>query len=141
MSIESQNDWICKNCGKAFQPMLDKYICPDCGSNNTISNTVLKRIAEEKQRQIAKELERRNEEKHCPECDSIMHFGFLVERNSPLQVFTLGEGVYWTPSEAGLAGSLVALNSWACPECGYVCLNVRSLSVDRTKILNAPTFQ
>ena len=55
----------------------------------------------------------------CPKCETEMLKGFLVEKNSPINLMTLGEGIYWSPGEAGVIGERIALCSYACPECGY----------------------
>jgi hypothetical protein len=96
-----------------------------------------RRAMEKRQRE--RELEEMEPERRCPECGTAMRLGFLVERNAPLQIITLGEGVYWTPDEAGLIGTRVALKSYACPECGYITLYVRRLDTDKNTILSAPT--
>jgi len=67
-----------------------------------------------------------------------MREGFLVERDSPLSLWTLGQGIYWTPNEDGVMGERLALRSLACPGCGYVEAYIRRLDEDRGKILKAP---
>jgi len=68
-----------------------------------------------------------------------MRVGFLVERDSPLALWTLGEGIYWTPGEAGMIGERVGVKAYACPQCGYIEHYVRRLEKDRAVILRAPT--
>ena len=65
--------------------------------------------------------------------------GFLVERDSPTQTSTYGEGVYWSPEEYGFIGRRVALKAYACPDCGYIEQYVRFLEDDKDKVLRAPT--
>jgi len=78
-------------------------------------------------------------EKTCPKCRAIMRYGYVVERNEPLQIATVGEGVYWTPHEAGFIGSRCSLEAPACPQCGYIELYLRRLTEDRHRVLSAPT--
>jgi hypothetical protein len=54
-----------------------------------------------------------------------MAAGFVVEKNAPLDLLTLGEGIYWTPDEFGSLGSRYGLASYACPNCGNVILSLR----------------
>ena len=68
-----------------------------------------------------------------------MKVGFMVERDSTLAFWTLGQGVYWTPGEAGVIGDRVALKAYACPQCGYIKHHARPLKKDRAVILRAPT--
>ena len=68
-----------------------------------------------------------------------MRVGFIVERESPLSLWTYGSGVYWTPGEAGMIGERVAVKAYACPECGYIEHYIRYLDRDKNTILSAPT--
>lgn len=43
-------------------------------------------------------------------CGGAMRSGFLVERDSPTQTSTYGEGVYWSPEEYGFIERRVALS-------------------------------
>ena len=79
------------------------------------------------------------EEKPCPKCGTIMRYGFIVERNNPLDIITAGSGVYWTPDEAGTIGTRCAIEAPACPKCGYVELYLRRITEDRDRVLGAPT--
>ena len=63
----------------------------------------------------------------------------MVERDSPLSILTLGQGIYWSPAEEGVIGKRVAVKAYACPECGYIEQYVRRLEQDRETILRAPT--
>lgn len=136
--------WKCSACGAEFKPSPPDYSCPKCRSNSTAPldyrdrlDSARRQSLEERRRKKA--LEEKEAERFCPECGTAMRLGFLVERNTPLQIITLGEGVYWTPDEGGLIGTRVGLKSYACPECGYVTLYVRRLDQDRNTILQAPT--
>jgi len=75
------------------------------------------------------------EKRGCPKCAGVMRRGFVVEANSPITPWTLGEGVYWTPKEEGMIGERVALMAYACPECGYVEHYIRYLERDRKIVL------
>jgi len=85
---------------------------------------------EEKRRKEALELER-----FCPECGTAMRVGYLVERDPLIEALVLGREIYWSPDRA----SEVALNAYACPGCGRVCLYMRKLEADRDTILKAST--
>jgi hypothetical protein len=37
-----------------------------------------------------------------------MTSGFIVEKNFPLDIATIGEGIYWTSDEWGTVGSRIA---------------------------------
>ena len=74
-------------------------------------------------------------ERRCPECGTAMRVGYLVERDPLIEAFVLGREIYWSPDRS----SEVALNAYACPSCGYVCLYVRKLEADRNTILKAST--
>lgn len=117
------SDRTCQDCGHRYLSVIS--ICPVCGSRNTTSyeETVQKESA-------------RLGEKKCPKCDTIMRRGFLVESNNPLQITTIGEGIYWSQYEGGL--SRVALRAYACPECGYIEQYVRRLELGKEAILKAP---
>lgn len=131
----SDRMWRCSACGAEFKPNPPDYSCPKCRSNATAPLDYRDRLDSER-RIKEDEMEA---ERLCPECGTVMRLGFLVERNTPLSILTLGEGVYWTPYEEGLIGTRVALKSYACPECGYVTLYVRRLDQDRNTILKAST--
>jgi RNA polymerase subunit RPABC4/transcription elongation factor Spt4 len=107
----------CKKCGEIFRS--DLTICPRCGN-----------------RQIFEIKE--YEEKICPKCNTTLRRGFMVERNTPLSVVTIGEGIYWSPSEAGVISRRVAVVAYACPDCGYIEHYIRRLHLDRDLILKAP---
>ena len=77
----------------------------------------------------------RRQSVNCPKCEEPMRRGFLVERNSPLQIVTLGEGLFWAPGEGGLMGDRAGLVSYACPNCGFVEVYIRRLSKDKQIIL------
>lgn len=81
----------------------------------------------------------RDLEKSCPKCGTVMRCGFMVERDSPLHIWTIGEGIYWSPGEEGVIGSRVGVKAYACPECGYIEHYVRRLEKDKSTILRAPT--
>jgi hypothetical protein len=135
--------WRCGSCKSEFTPDPPDFSCPNCRSNATApvdSRIQLeregRRVSEEKRKE--KELEEREPDRFCPECHTAMRLGVLVERNTPLHFITIGEGIYWSPSEVGLIGTRVALKSYACPGCGYVNLYIRRLEKDREIILKAP---
>jgi hypothetical protein len=65
--------------------------------------------------------------------------GFVVEKDSPLSLFTAGSGIYWTPGEAGVMGDRVGIKAYACPECGYIEHYVRNLKRDKNTVLSAST--
>jgi len=109
----------CPKCGLKL-PESSNF-CPNCGFR--LESTTVPCSAE----------------KACPKCGSVMRVGFMVERDSPLALWTLGEGIYWTPGEAGVMGDRVAIRAYACPQCGYVEHYVRRLQKDRDVILRAPT--
>ena len=130
-------------CGHRFEPSPPVYSCPRCQSNATAPLDSGRRLAYERrraeeERRLRRAMEEAEAERTCPECGADMRLGYLVERNDPLQLLTLGEGVYWTPDEAGVIGSRVALKSYACPGCGRVSLYVRRLEADREIIMKAP---
>jgi len=68
-----------------------------------------------------------------------MRAGFMVERDSPLSLWTYGQGIYWTPGEAGVAGERVGVKAYACPECGYIEHYIRRPERDKSIIMSAPT--
>lgn len=107
----------CKDCGNTYRKELP--ICPNCGSKQVIEEEKL-------------------EPKNCPKCETTMRRGFMVEANAPLQIMTLGEGIYWSPDETGLLHKRVAIRAYACPYCGYVEHYIRHLKGDREIILKAP---
>jgi predicted RNA-binding Zn-ribbon protein involved in translation (DUF1610 family) len=80
-----------------------------------------------------------SEEKSCPKCGMVMRCGFMVERDSPLAIWTLGQGIYWSPGEEGVIGERVAVRAYACPHCGYIEHYVRRLEQDGEIIQKAPT--
>ena len=80
----------------------------------------------------------KSEEKRCPKCGTVMRCGFMVERDSPLAIWTLGQGIYWSPGEEGMMGERVAVRAYACPQCGYIEHYVRRLEQDREIIQRAP---
>jgi len=133
--MDSRNVWRCHSCGTFFVPNPPDYNCPNCRGAGTSP---------------AKEFDREKnilwgdpssgpKPRMCPKCGGAMRSGFLVERDSPTQTSTYGEGVYWSPEEYGFIGRRVALKAYACPDCGYVEQYVRFLEDDRDKILRAPT--
>ena len=77
--------------------------------------------------------------KTCAKCGAVMHAGYIVERDSPMALWTYGSGVYWTPDEGGTVGTRVAMKAYACPNCGYVEHYIRYLDKDRGTIQSAPT--
>lgn len=83
--------------------------------------------------------EDRSIEHTCPKCHAVMRMGFTMERDSPLQIITLGTGLYWSPGEGGLIGTRVALKAYICPECGFLEQYSRYLGIDKDTILSAPT--
>jgi predicted RNA-binding Zn-ribbon protein involved in translation (DUF1610 family) len=110
----------CPNCGRKQEE--DSAFCPSCGAS-------LK----------TQRVQGSPREKNCPKCGSIMRAGFVVEKDSPLSLFTSGSGIYWTPGEAGVMGERVGIKAYACPECGYIEHYIRNLDRDRNTILSAST--
>jgi len=115
---------LCKKCG--YEAPEGSNFCPNCGTSIPASQSPRKDY-------------RSSKEKICPKCGAVMRAGFVVERDSPAVLWTLGEGIYWTPGEAGMIGERVALKAYACPQCGYIEHYVRRLQKDREIILSAPT--
>ena len=107
---------FCRNCGYELNEVLN--FCPKCGAS--LSDL------------------RGSKGKLCPKCGTVMRHGYVVERDSPLSLWTAGQGIYWTPGEGGVIGERVALKAYACPQCGYVEHYVRRLEQDRNTILSAP---
>ena len=87
-------------------------------------------MEERRRKQALEEPERR-----CPECGTAMRVGYLKERDPLIESIVLGREIYWSPDRS----SEVALNAYACPGCGHVCLYVRRLEADRNTILKAST--
>jgi len=112
---------FCKRCGREL-PEASNY-CPSCGMS-LIEQT---------------ENETRTRERACPKCGTTMRSGFMVERDSPLSLWTIGQGIFWTPGEGGLIGERVGVKAYACPDCGYIEHYIRRLEKDRKTILTAPT--
>ena len=112
---------FCQKCGYEL-PEASNF-CPNCGAS----------LSEPRKDY------RRSKEKICPKCGTVMRAGFMVERDSPLSLWTVGQGIYWTPSEAGMIGERVAVKAYTCPQCGYIEHYVRRLEQDRNIILSAPT--
>jgi ribosomal protein S27AE len=110
----------CPKCGFELTEAAD--FCPMCGAN----------LKESPQGTSSGE-------KICPRCGTIMRAGFIVEKDSPLSLWTLGSGIYWTPREAGVMGERVAVKAYACLQCGYIEHYARYLDKDRNTILSAPT--
>ena len=113
------NVTICKNCGAQNDDAA--FFCFKCGANIKQPQPSPAGVG------------------NCPKCGSAMHAGFIVERESPLSLYTYGSGVYWTPDEGGPIGGRVALKAYACPQCGYIEHYVRYLDKDREIVLRAPT--
>jgi predicted RNA-binding Zn-ribbon protein involved in translation (DUF1610 family) len=111
---------FCKTCGSELTEATN--FCPKCGANL-------------KDPQPGPS----SGEKSCPRCGTVMRVGFIVEKDSPLSLWTLGSGIYWTPGEAGVMGERVGVKAYACPQCGYIEHYVRYLDKDRNTILSAPT--
>jgi hypothetical protein len=68
-----------------------------------------------------------------------MRAGYIVEKESPLTLWTYGSGIYWTPGEGGVIGERVAVKAFACPQCGYIEYYIRNLEKDKAIISSAPT--
>jgi len=123
--------WRCKSCGAEYTPEPPDYTCPECGSGNTVPMGY--QAPEDYERSAAPD----EPERRCPGCGEAMRCGYLVETNAPLALLTFGEGIYWTPGEAGLLGERVALKAYACPGCGYIGLYARWLDRHRNIIEKA----
>ncbi len=111
---------FCEKCGREL-PEAARF-CPGCGAPTGGSQPTTG-----------------TREKSCPRCGAIMHAGFMVERDSPLSIWTYGSGVYWTPGEAGMMGERVGIKAYACPQCGYIEQYIRYLERDKNTVLSAPT--
>jgi hypothetical protein len=122
----------CMECKSLFEGNIDTS-CPSCGS--TKSSPAYNIDPHEK----IVTAEPPDRIRYCPECRTEMRKGFIVERNTPLQLSTIGEGVYWTPGEAGVLGQRVALKAYMCPNCGYMSTYARFLKRDHETILKAGT--
>jgi len=72
---------LCGNCGYVL-PGGSKF-CPNC------------------EVPVESPDRRTPEEKSCPNRGTAMRAGFMVERNSPLSLYTYGQGIYWMPGERG----------------------------------------
>ena len=110
----------CQNCGQ--EAGEGSNFCPSCGAS-------LK----------APQVQGSSGERNCPRCGTVMRVGFIVEKDSPLSLWTIGSGIYWTPGEAGMIGERVGVKAYACPQCGYIEHYVRYLDRDKKTILGAPT--
>jgi len=117
---------FCSKCGLELPE--NSNFCPKCGTSIATVTT-----------QPQSEGRVLSREKTCPKCDTVMRIGFMVERDSPLSFWTLGEGIYWAPSETGIMEKRVAVKAYVCPRCGYIEQYVRRLESDRNIILRAPT--
>jgi len=111
---------FCERCGHELPK--DSNFCPNCGASMQAPQPLTSRS-----------------EKNCPKCGTVMRAGFMVERDSPLSLWTLGEGIYWTPGEAGVIGQRIGVKAYACPQCGYIEHYIRRLDRDRGTVLSAPT--
>jgi rubrerythrin len=127
--------WKCTKCGTFFLPNPPEFRCPNCKGHSTAPTNQF----DKSKHQLYEEPEGDRDEITCSKCGTLMHRGFMVERNAPLQIFTLGEGIYWSPSEGGLIGKRVAVMAYACPTCGYIEHYVRRLHSDKPIIESAPT--
>jgi len=123
--------WRCRSCGAEYTPEPPDYTCPECGSGNTVP------VGYQAPPDYERPETRDEPERLCPGCGEAMRCGYLVETNAPLALLTLGEGIYWTPGEAGLLGERVALKAYMCPGCGYVGLYARWLEKHRAIIEKA----
>ena len=129
-TIEYEKIWKCNSCGNMFVPKRPDFTCPECKNTYTVPTSEVSdkpRIDHSLESALA-----------CQKCGTSMRVGFIVERNTPLHILTLGEGLYWSPGEAGVIGSRIGLVAYACPNCGYIEHYVRRLEKDRNKILSAP---
>jgi len=111
---------FCQKCG--YELPKGSNFCPNCGTPIQALQPL-----------------RGSKEKNCPKCGTVMRAGFMVERDSPISLWTIGQGIYWTPSEAGVVGDRVAVKAYACPQCGYIEHYARRLEKDINTILSAPT--
>ncbi len=84
--------WKCKKCNIYFEPKLPSLKCPKCLGNTTVP------AKEYEPNQHALWEPTSAEKVNCPQCNELMANGFLVETNSPFDLTTLGEGIYWTTS-------------------------------------------
>ena len=110
--------WKCKKCNIFFEPKLPSLKCPKCLGNTTLP------AKEYEPNQHALWEPTSAEKVNCPQCNELMANGYLVETNSPFDLTTLGEGIYWTTS-GGILGTRISLKSHICPNCGNLMLRVR----------------
>ena len=99
--------------------------CKNCIKN--ANSLVRKRQDEDSQRRAGAREAQENRVVECGKCRMQMVKGFLVESNAPLQLLTIGEGLYWSSSESGFIGDRIALTAYACPSCGYVETYIRRI--------------
>jgi ribosomal protein S27AE len=60
------------------------------------------------------------DKKVCPKCNSEMIEGFILPTSSPINIITLGAGIYWSPHESGDIGTRKSIKTYACSKCGYL---------------------
>jgi predicted RNA-binding Zn-ribbon protein involved in translation (DUF1610 family) len=123
-------EWICKACSATYTPDPPNFSCPECGSGNTIPKDY--EPPEPLPTKVAEP------EKQCPECGTYMHYGYVVEADSPFSLTTIGEGVYWSPGMGGMIWERLPLKAYACPGCGKIELYARNLKELRALIERAP---
>ena len=121
--------WKCKKCGIYFQPEMPNVACPGCKSNSTVP------ARDYDPEKYGLWEPTKYEKIFCSECDELMARGYLVETNSPTQLITLGEGVYWTPDEFGNIFSRIPLKGFVCPKCGRLKVRVRAFPSYQPKIM------
>ena len=105
----SQKVWYCSVCNIYFKPEPELFSCPNCKGNTTFPAKDYDSL----QNELWEPPDRTPRRISCSECGTLMAAGFVVEKNAPLDLLTLGEGIYWTPNELGPLGCEI----WACILC------------------------
>jgi uncharacterized UBP type Zn finger protein len=98
VSRQERKIWMCKSCEIYFEPKPPEYHCPQCKGNTTVPAKDF-----DKEKHVLWEPEKL-ELIPCSKCGELMASGYVVEKNFPLDLSTIGEGIYWTPDEWGSLG-------------------------------------
>lgn len=119
MSEEKISPWKCKNCNIYFEPEKPNFSCPKCNGNTTVPAHDF-----DPEKHVLWEPPK-PKKVYCSECGELMASGYIVEKNTPLDLLTIGEGIYWTSDQFGSLGSRLALKAYACPKCGKIEIKIR----------------
>lgn len=119
--------WRCRKCGHIFTPLDKDFSCPNCSSNATAPDIDFESLKELREPRVLQKY-------YCTECGELMVYGFIIERESPFQLATFGQGIYWTPDEWGNILSSISLKAYACPNCGKIDLRIGNLSGHQQKM-------